>query len=95
MRVELLTLLRLVAQVCGKKFTMADITWHVSLLRFLAFGCQCLYEALPEVFSQIQIFLLIIKGDVLHGEDSGSPEVKRSHLNMGWLHLFPLPDPLL
>ena len=35
--------------ICGKKFTMADIAWHVSLLRFVTFGCDYLYEDLPEV----------------------------------------------
>ena len=35
--------------ICGNTFTMADIAWHVSLLRFLAFGCDYLYEDLPEV----------------------------------------------
>ena len=35
--------------ICGKKITMADIAWHVSLLRFLTFGCDYLYADLPEV----------------------------------------------
>ena len=47
--------------ICGKKFTMADIAWHVSLLRFLTFGCQYFYEDLPEVLCHIQIFLSIIE----------------------------------
>ena len=37
--------------ICGKEFTMADIAWHVSLLRFVTFGCDHLYQDLPEVCS--------------------------------------------
>ena len=35
--------------ICGENLTMADIAWHVSLLRFLTFGCDYLYQDLPEV----------------------------------------------
>ena len=42
--------------ICGEKLTMADIAWHVSLLRFLTFGCDYLYQDLPEV---LQIYIII------------------------------------
>ena len=35
--------------ICGERQTMADIAWHVSLLRFVTFGCDYLYQDLPEV----------------------------------------------
>ena len=42
--------------ICGKKITMADIAWHVSLLRFLTFGCDYLYADLPEVNQCCPVF---------------------------------------
>eukprot|EP00092_Neocalanus_flemingeri_P017258 GFUD01018661.1.p1 GENE.GFUD01018661.1~~GFUD01018661.1.p1 ORF type:complete len:402 (-),score=99.65 GFUD01018661.1:1627-2772(-) len=39
--------------ICGNHFTMADIAWHVSLLRFLTFGCGYLWEDLPQVQSYL------------------------------------------
>ena len=35
--------------ICGKVLTMADIAWHVSLVRFITFGCHYLYQDLPNV----------------------------------------------
>ena len=35
--------------ICDDTFTMADLVWHVSLLRFLTFGCSYLTEAMPRV----------------------------------------------
>ena len=45
--------------ICGKTFTMADIAWHVSLLRFLTFGCDYLYKDLPQVLILIIITIII------------------------------------
>ena len=35
--------------LCDDTFTMADLVWHVSLLRFLTFGCSYLTETMPRV----------------------------------------------
>ena len=40
--------------ICGNRLTMADIAWHVSLLRFVTFGCDYLYQDLPEVRYSLQ-----------------------------------------
>jgi len=43
--------------VCGDTLTMADIAWHVSLLRFLSFGCVYLYEDLDQVTAYLDRIL--------------------------------------
>ena len=43
--------------ICGNRFTMADIAWHVSLLRFLTFGCGYLWEDLPNVHTYISVVM--------------------------------------
>lgn len=40
--------------ICGDTLTAADIAWHVSLLRFVTFGCDYLYQDLPEVCYSFQ-----------------------------------------
>ena len=35
--------------ICDNCFTMADLVWHVSLLRLLTFGCGYLTEPMPRV----------------------------------------------
>ena len=45
--------------ICGNTLTMADIAWHVSLLRFVTFGCDYLYQDLPEVCYSIKIILIL------------------------------------
>jgi len=40
--------------ICGKTITMADIAWHVSLVRFLTFGCAYLWEGLPNVSAYME-----------------------------------------
>lgn len=41
--------------ICGKVLTMADIAWHVSLVRFITFGCHYLYQDLPNVAMYLKI----------------------------------------
>jgi len=43
--------------ICGQVFTMADIVWHVSLLRFVTFGCDYLTENLSEVSAYMEKIL--------------------------------------
>lgn len=40
--------------ICGEDLTMADIAWHVSLLRFLTFGCAYLWDGLPNVSAYME-----------------------------------------
>ena len=35
--------------LCNDVFTMADLVWHVSLLRLLTFGCYYLTESMPRI----------------------------------------------
>ena len=37
--------------ICNDVFTMADLVWHVSLLRLLTFGCDYLTKSMPRVES--------------------------------------------
>ena len=86
--------------ICGKKFTMADIAWHVSLLRFVTFGCDYLYEDLPEVLLlflykyifQNSIIPMLYSyydtlwiGLLLHGKDLGSPDSENGNLYLAWI----------
>ena len=43
--------------ICGEKLTMADIAWHVSLLRFLTFGLDYLYQDFPKVLLKKSVFV--------------------------------------
>ena len=68
--------------ICGRDLTMADIAWfiiaitgnnlkilasrHVSLLRFLTFGCNYLWEGLPNVC--LQSYHIESKKDQLQNE---------------------------